>query len=215
MSSNRQKRAQIGIQTNEILNRKEYLYPSYSSFDDSLKDEKVDSYEVVSIASELESSCAGTLVIDEKITNVWKSNSINVKHNQKYAKDEKQNKKYPTIRVVNTTTFAAAKEIYDNQKEAIKDSSSNERDTTDVLCLNFASAKKPGGGFLKGSQAQEESLARASGLYSCLLQAPTYYKANRSSNRRGIYEDLIIYSPEVPVFRDDNDALIRAPWNTV
>lgn len=33
-----------------------------------------------------------------------------------------------------------------------------------TVCLNFASAKNPGGGFLGGSQAQEESLARASGL---------------------------------------------------
>jgi len=34
----------------------------------------------------------------------------------------------------------------------------------DVVCLNFASAKNPGGGFLSGSRAQEESLARSSGL---------------------------------------------------
>ncbi|ELK41140.1 hypothetical protein BAG01nite_40570 [Brevibacillus agri] len=33
-----------------------------------------------------------------------------------------------------------------------------------TVCLNFASAKHPGGGFPGGSQAQEESLARASGL---------------------------------------------------
>ncbi len=37
-----------------------------------------------------------------------------------------------------------------------------------VICLNFASAKNPGGGFLKGSGAQEESLARSSGLYPCI-----------------------------------------------
>ena len=46
-----------------------------------------------------------------------------------------------------------------------------EKGNTDVLCLNFASAKNPGGGFLGGSQAQEESLARSTGLYPCLLNA--------------------------------------------
>jgi len=34
-----------------------------------------------------------------------------------------------------------------------------------LACSNFASAKNPGGGFLGGSEAQEESLARSSGLY--------------------------------------------------
>ncbi|TGU62336.1 TIGR02452 family protein, partial [Mesorhizobium sp. M00.F.Ca.ET.186.01.1.1] len=50
---------------------------------------------------------------------------------------------------------------------------------SDTLCLNFASAKNPGGGFLGGSQAQEESLARASGLYPCLVQMEEMYQYNR------------------------------------
>ena len=107
----------------------------------------------------------------------------------------------PAVHVVNATTFAAARET------------SLRENTDDVCCLNFASAKKPGGGFKGGSQAQEEALARASGLYSCLLQAPEYYNANRNI-RDALYRDLIIYSPSVPVFRDDHDGLTAHPWKT-
>ena len=45
-----------------------------------------------------------------------------------------------------------------------------------VALLNFASAKNPGGGFLGNARAQEESLARASGLYTCLLTQPGHYE---------------------------------------
>ena len=51
----------------------------------------------------------------------------------------------------------------------------------DVVCLNFASAKNAGGGFLGGAQAQEESIARATGLYNCQLKADEYYKSNRKT----------------------------------
>ncbi len=71
-----------------------------------------------------------------------------------------------------------------------------------IACLNFASARKPGGGFLGGAPAQEESLAHASALYHCLLAAPEYYARNRA-NRSAIYLGLIIYSPQVPFFRND------------
>jgi uncharacterized protein (TIGR02452 family) len=72
-----------------------------------------------------------------------------------------------------------------------------------VGCLNFASARNPGGGFLGGSQAQEESLARSSGLYPCLVQFQEMYHHNTRVTRTGLYSDYAIYSPGVPVFRDD------------
>ncbi len=73
---------------------------------------------------------------------------------------------------------------------------------TNVLCLNFASAKNAGGGFLGGSQAQEESIARATGLYPCLLQAPEYYQTNRKL-KTCFYTDYMIYSPNVPILKDE------------
>jgi uncharacterized protein (TIGR02452 family) len=80
-----------------------------------------------------------------------------------------------------------------------------------VLALNFASARHPGGGFLKGSQAQEESLARASGLYPCLAQFPAMYDTNQHFPSC-LYTDHMNYTPDVPVFRDDEDALLEEPY---
>ncbi|MEC0236041.1 TIGR02452 family protein [Paenibacillus kribbensis] len=80
-----------------------------------------------------------------------------------------------------------------------------------VACLNFASAKNPGGGFLGGSQAQEESLARSSALYPCISQMEEMYQHNRML-RSCFYSDYMIYSPEVPVFRDDRGALLDEPY---
>jgi uncharacterized protein (TIGR02452 family) len=79
-----------------------------------------------------------------------------------------------------------------------------------IGCLNFASAKNPGGGFLGGAQAQEETLARSSGLYPCQLAVPEHYERNRQ-NRSCIYLDLAIYSPLVPFFRDDSGAWLDRP----
>ena len=53
----------------------------------------------------------------------------------------------------------------------------------DVAILNFASARAVGGGFLKGSRAQEEELCRCSGLFRCLERAPDYY-TQQPPNRR-------------------------------
>lgn len=78
------------------------------------------------------------------------------------------------------------------------------------LCLNFASAKHPGGGFLSGSQAQEESLARSSGLYATLATMAEMYEHNHRV-RTSLYSDYMGYSPGVPVFRDDDGNLLESP----
>ena len=79
----------------------------------------------------------------------------------------------------------------------------------DIMCLNFASAKNAGGGFLTGAQAQEESLARTSGLYNCLNKTPEYYETNRKM-KSCFYTDYMIYSPNVPFFKDNNGVKLDA-----
>ncbi|MFN0202894.1 MAG: TIGR02452 family protein [Bacteroidia bacterium] len=76
------------------------------------------------------------------------------------------------------------------------------RGETEVCALNFASAKNPGGGFLGGAQAQEESIARATGLYPCLIKAWDYYELHRATKTM-LYTDTMIYSPKVPIFKDE------------
>lgn len=80
-----------------------------------------------------------------------------------------------------------------------------------VGCLNFASAKNPGGGFLGGAQAQEESLALSSALYPTLMQHFELYEYNRSRSTY-LYSDHMIYSPSVPVFRNDDGALLPSSY---
>jgi uncharacterized protein (TIGR02452 family) len=80
-----------------------------------------------------------------------------------------------------------------------------------TLALNFASAKNPGGGFLGGAKAQEEDLARCSALYPCLLTKREHYDENRACLSL-IYTDHIIYSPDVPFFRDERLELVEAPF---
>ena len=81
-----------------------------------------------------------------------------------------------------------------------------------VGCLNFASARNPGGGFLGGSQAQEESLARSSGLYPCLTQFREMYAHNARPDSTGLYSDYFSYAPGVPVFRGEAGEWLPEPF---
>jgi len=85
----------------------------------------------------------------------------------------------------------------------------------DVLVLNFASPKNPGGGFVRGTVAQEEDLCRSSGLYLCLTkpESSLYFEENRAfinkskDGMSNIYTDWMIHSPHVPFFRSGNNRL--------
>jgi len=80
-----------------------------------------------------------------------------------------------------------------------------------VGVLNFASAKNPGGGFLNGSMAQEESLASSSALYESLIHCQDYYSWHKS-HANLLYSDRMIYTPDCPVFRDDDGRLLDEPY---
>lgn len=102
-----------------------------------------------------------------------------------------------TIHVRHETTLAGVASLFDDGH-------------VPVAALNFASARNPGGGFLNGSQAQEESLARSSALYASLREAPTYYDRHRAMTSC-LYSDAMIVSPDCPIIRDDQGRLLPVP----
>lgn len=111
----------------------------------------------------------------------------------------KKEKEHRTrIEVTNETTLSAGKRLVEKGKK--------------VIVLNFASAKNPGGGFINGSIAQEESLAYASTLYETLKKHETFYHYHLHQNRSALYSDHMIYSPNVTVFRSDGGALLENPY---
>ena len=78
-----------------------------------------------------------------------------------------------------------------------------------VGVLNFASAKKPGGGFRSGAQAQEESIARSSTLYRSLISTKgvEFYDHHNKDPKGGYYSHAMIFSPHVTLFRTDGGEL--------
>jgi uncharacterized protein (TIGR02452 family) len=110
-----------------------------------------------------------------------------------------RNETSATFAVVNETTLqGCAKLVASQQYQRIG-------------VLNFASAKNPGGGFLRGANAQEESLARSSGLYYSLRQCPDFYAFHRAQDTC-LYSDRMIYSPACPVLRDDAGNWLVRPY---
>lgn len=114
------------------------------------------------------------------------------------------------ISVLHVSTLDAARLL-----ENVYKNNPSKRGKTGVL--NFASATKPGGGFKNGAEAQEESIARSSTLYPCLMtdEAAKFYKLHSresADNHPAYYSHAIVYSPKVTVFRDD-DGFFTYPFN--
>jgi uncharacterized protein (TIGR02452 family) len=100
------------------------------------------------------------------------------------------------IQVSNETTILAAKRLTESGLRP--------------LALNFANGIQPGGGFLHGALAQEETLCRSSALYATLVNDPMY----ETHQQRPLPDstDWAIYSPDVPFFRNDEGITLPQPW---
>ena len=72
-----------------------------------------------------------------------------------------------------------------------------------MAVLNFASYTHPGGQFINGSSAQEESLCHESTLYNVLVEFPAYYKENSTTRNDFMYTNRAIYSPDIVFQRKD------------
>ena len=101
-----------------------------------------------------------------------------------------------TVQVANATTLAAAHRLVERGEPP--------------LALNLANGVTPGGGFLHGARAQEESLCRSSALYATLHGDPMYVAHRRNGHKES--SDWAILSPDVPVFRTDDGTTQPTAW---
>lgn len=144
----------------------------------------------VSIADHLAQSLAGTRLI---VPDDWAG--IHEQARRRCAADRPR----AQLAVISETTLASLRRL------SVTEGLAN------VAALNFASARNPGGGYRTGAIAQEETLARASGLVPTLELCQRYYQANRATTSL-LYTDHAIWSPLVPIFADDEGSLSPAPY---
>jgi uncharacterized protein (TIGR02452 family) len=144
----------------------------------------------------------GHYLFDEKTVNIKEAHTASVENATYYSSDALA-ETLETINLENTV-----KTQYEVTHETSLSAILRLQDEENVMCLNFASAKNPGGGFLNGALAQEESLAIASSLYASQMDNFEFYETHRNM-KSCVYTDSMIYSPNVPFFRNDKGELLE------
>ena len=74
-----------------------------------------------------------------------------------------------------------------------------------VCVMNFSSYKNPGGQFLNGSSAQEESLCHESNLFNVLESSQIrekFYNINKTNIKKCLYTDAILWTPNIIFIRN-------------
>ena len=135
------------------------------------------------------------------------------KENYRIMSDEKRNHiRYgidnTTEYCLNVTDIDDADRVYNtniilNNNDSVTQLFAIERESGDnIAVLNFASFKHPGGQYLSGSPAQEESLCHHSNLYNVLEQfEDSYYRTNRGQLNKALYQDVLLYTEDI-LFRN-------------
>lgn len=115
------------------------------------------------------------------------------------------------ILVIQTSTLAGARLLATTTARSGSRLIETGREDNKIGILNFASAKHPGGGYLNGAQAQEESVARSSTLIPSLTSqiAKPFYTLHRHDPQAGYYSHSMIYSPNVLLLRDDDGEFLN------
>ena len=99
-----------------------------------------------------------------------------------------ETKRIPKVTLLDCDTVSAIFTVDENVKLAV---------------LNFASFKNPGGKFLEGSSAQEESLCHESFLYNVLQHHDdVFYSVNRRMLNKGQYCNRALYTPDIAFFHN-------------
>ncbi|KAG6381913.1 hypothetical protein JVT61DRAFT_534 [Boletus reticuloceps] len=114
-----------------------------------------------------------------------------------------------TIRFVHKSTLTAARHLIIENTRYTRQFP-NALPTSSMGVLSFASAKRPGGGFLHGGDEQEETLTRSTSLVASLRapQAKEFYRTHRKFLNADGAETMTMYDVDV-------DPALSGPSSTI
>ncbi len=196
-------------------------------------EEKKDNRKLYDVRSELDYTMENTEYFgpDDERLSQWVNAQLNLGVNEEEengiddtgGEKRDQTEKKTRIIIGEYSTLVGARRLHEVVKTDRNEEDERGNTKEKIGVLNFASAKKPGGGFINGSQAQvriafyipyfqlsshyiqEESLARSSTLFASLSVpiSKRFYFHYALDPDNAFYTHSMIYSPSVIIFRDD------------